>query len=109
MRDKDLLKFLIGKFGTGRPVDFRIRLGNPQMLISDRNIGSWGRIFPNREVIKTVGELTDKEITMLGYSSIDEYLSEPFNKGMTRDSLKKFIFWDEYELFGDKIRQILTK
>ena len=33
---------------------------------------------------------------MLGYSSIDEYLAEPFNKGLTVDSEKKWIIWSNF-------------
>lgn len=109
MKDSDAIRFYYGKWGTGRPVDFKVRLNKWQKIISDRNIGFWARIKPNREIIKKVGDLTDKEIKMLGFSSIEEYLAEPYNKGLTRDSEKKFIFWDEYELYYDKLLQILAK
>lgn len=109
MKDKDAYRFAIGKWGTGRPVSFKVRLNEWQKVISDRNIGFWARIKPNKEIIKPIGELTDREIRMLGFSSIEEYLEEPYNKGFTRDSVKKFIFWDEYEIYWDKLMQILAK
>ena len=109
MKDTDAHRFVMGKWGTGRPVNFKIRLNDWKKVISDRNIGFWAKIKPNREIIKTIGELTDEEIKMLGFSSIEEYLAEPYNKGLTRNSKKKFIFWDEYEIYWSKILQILTK
>lgn len=109
MKDTDAIRFYFGKWGTGRPVSFKVRLNEWQKVISDRNIGFWARIKPNREIIKSIGELTDREIRMLGFSSIEEYLNEPYNKDFTRDSVKKFIFWDEYELYYSKLLQILAK
>lgn len=109
MKDADAYRFFIGKWGTGRAVDFKIRLGGWQKVISDRNIGFWARIKPNRAIIKEIGELTDEEVKMLGFSSIEEYLEEPYNKGLTKHSKKKFIFWDEYELYYSKLLQILAK
>lgn len=109
MKDTDAIRFYFGKWGTGRPVDFAIRLGEWQWVISDRNVGSWARIKPNRAIIKKIGELSEEEIKMLGFSSIEEYLEEPYNKGLTKHSKKKFIFWDEYELYYSKLLQILAK
>ena len=109
MKDTDAIRFYYGKWGTGRPVDFKIRLGKWQKVTSDRKIGFWARIKPNRAVVKKIGDLTEKEIKMLGFSSIEEYLAEPYNKGFTKDSKKKFIFWDEYELYYNKLLQILAK
>lgn len=109
MKDSDVIRFYFGKYGTGRPLDFKIRLGRWQKVTSDRRIGYWARIKPNRAYIKRIGDLTDEEIKMLGFSSIEEYLSEPYNKGLTKDSQKKFIFWDEYELYYSKMMQILAK
>lgn len=109
MKDADAKRFFFGKWGTGRPVNFKIRLNEWQWVISDRKIGSWARILPNRAIIKKIGDLTDEEIKMLGFSSIEEYLAEPYNKGLTRNSEKKFIFWNEYELYYNKLLQILAK
>lgn len=44
---------------------------------------------------------------MLGYSSIDEYLSEPFNKGLNENSEKKFIYWSSFRPNWKIIHQIL--
>lgn len=109
MKDTDAHRFMMGKWGTGRPVDFKIKLNQWQKVISDRKIGFWARIKPNKAIVKKIGDLTDKEIKMLGFSSIEEYLEEPYNKDFTRESYKKFIFWDEYELYYTKLLQILAK
>lgn len=109
MRDSDLLKFLKGKMGTGRPVDFKIKVGKWHKVISDRKIGAWGEIFVESTEIKRIGDLSDWQIKALGYSSVEEYLSEPFNDGMTEDSLKKFIWWSEFRPNWSRIEQILAK
>ena len=45
---------------------------------------------------------------MLGYSNIDEYLSEPFNKGLTLNSEKKWIIWNNFRPNWKVIEKILS-
>ena len=96
VRNLDIPLILNGKEMTGRPVEFKVRVDKWHKIISDRRYGAFGEIFVDHWFIAKIGDLTDEEIKMLGYSSIDEYLSEPFNKGMTRDSKKKFIHWSKF-------------
>ena len=89
MRNIDIPKILNGKTMTGRDVSFRIKIRNNHNFLSTRKYGSFGKADIKKVFIKKIGDLTANEIKMLGYSSIDEYLAEPFNKGLTVDSEKK--------------------
>lgn len=108
-RNIDVKKLLNGKMATGRPVDFKIKTGKWHKAISDRKKGSFGEIFVESAEIVRLGDLSDYEIKRLGYSSLDEYLSEPFNKGMTEDSFKKIIVWSKFRPKWSVIEQILAK
>ena len=96
MRNIDIPKILNGKTMTGRDVSFRIRIRNNHNFLSTRKYGSFGKADIKKVFIKKIGDLTANEIKMLGYSSIDEYLAEPFNKGLTVDSEKKWIIWSNF-------------
>lgn len=96
MRNIDIPKILNGKVMTGRDVSFRIRIRNDHNFLSTRKYGAFGMADIKKVFIKKIGDLTANEIKMLGYSSIDEYLAEPFNKGLTVDSEKKWIIWNNF-------------
>lgn len=97
MRNIDIEKILNGKTMTGRPVDFKINTGKVHKFISDRRFGSFGQAYVYNTFICKIGELSQQDIKNLGYSSIEEYLSESFNQGLTMDSEKKFIQWIDFE------------
>lgn len=96
MRNNDIAKCCKGKVMTGRSVDFKILIRDNHKLIANRKDGYFAMVDIIKKYIKTVGELTKKELKMLGYSSHEEYLSEPFNKGLTMDSKKLWIIWDNF-------------
>lgn len=109
MRNLDIEKLLNGKSMTGRAVDFKIHTDKWHKVISDRRKGAFGRIFVTHTEIVKIGDFDAELLDKLGYKSIEEYLSEPFNKGLTVDDFKKVIFWDKFEPNEDVIRQILAK
>ena len=109
MRNIDIPKFLNNKMMTGRPIDFRINAKKWHKVISNRKLGAFGEIFVEKTQIKPIKDLSEQEIKMLGYSSIDEYLSEPFNKGLNENSEKKFIYWSSFRPNWRVINQILEK
>ena len=109
MRNIDIQKFIDGKMMTGRPIDFRINTQKWHKVISNRKLGAFGEIFVEKTQIKPIKDLSEQEIKMLGYSSIDEYLSEPFNKGLNENSEKKFVYWSIFRPNWKVINQILTK
>lgn len=109
MRNTDIQKFLNNKMMTGRPIDFKINTQKWHKVISNRKLGAFGEIFVEKTEIKAIKDLSDWEIKMLGYSSIDEYLSEPFNKGLNANSEKKFIYWSIFRPNWRVINQILEK
>lgn len=109
MRNIDIQKFIDGKMMTGRPIDFRINTQKWHKVISNRKFGAFGEIFVEKAEIKPIKSLSEYEIKMLGYSSIDEYLSEPFNKGLNENSEKKFVYWSSFRPNWRVINQILEK
>lgn len=96
MRNLDIKKCLENKRMTGRSVDFKILIRDDHKFIANRRDGYFGIADIIDKYVKKIGELTKEEVMMLGYSSIDEYLAEPFNKGLTRDSEKLWIVWDNF-------------
>ena len=97
MRNKDIVKLLNGKEMTGRDVNFKICTDKVHKFISDRRFGAFGEAYVYGWFISRIGDLSQEDIKKLGYSSIEEYLAEPFNKGLTKDSKKKFIQWDNFK------------
>lgn len=106
-RNLDIPLILNGKEMTGRPVDFKIKTGKWHTAMSVRIKGGFGKIFVDYTFVKKIGDLSPKEIKMLGYSSIEEYLSEPYNKGLTEDNEKLFIHWSKFKPNWKNIKQIL--
>lgn len=96
MRNLDIEKCVKGKCMTGRSVDFKILIRDDHKLIANRRDGYFAIVDIVDKYVKKIGELTIKEINMLGYSSHEEYLSEPFNKGLTMESEKLWIVWDNF-------------
>ena len=96
MRNKDIKKLLNGKTMTGRPVNFNIKTGKYHKFISDRRYGAFGKAFIEETFICKIKDLNQNDLKMLGYSSIEEYLAEPFNKEITENSKKKFIRWSNF-------------
>lgn len=96
MRNLDIEKLLNGKSMTGRAVDFKIHTDKWHKVISDRRKGAFGEIFVTGWFIAKIGDLTPVDLKALGYSSVEEYLKEPFNKGLTEESTKKFICWNRF-------------
>lgn len=96
MRNSDISKMLNGKVMTGRSLDFKILIRNDHKFISTRKYGAFGMADIQSVFIKKIGDLTPNEIKMLGYSNIDEYLAEDFNKGLTINSEKKWIVWSNF-------------
>lgn len=109
MRNIDIPKILNGKTMTGRDVSFKIRIRNDHNFISTRKYGSFGKADISKVFIKKIGDLTPNELKMLGYSSINEYLAEPFNKGLTVNSEKKWIVWTNFRPNWEVINKILKK
>ena len=109
MRDIDVPKMLDNKIMTGRDVSFRIRIKDNHNFLSTRKYGSFGKADIKKVFIKKIGDLTPTEIKMLGYSSIDEYLSEPFNRGLTVNSEKKWIVWTNFRPNWEVVNKILKK
>lgn len=110
LRDIDVPKLLFFlKFATARPVDFKIKVGKWHKVMSDRRIGFFGWIWVTHTEIMRIGDFDDELLEMLGYSSVDEYLAEPFNKGLTVDSEKKVIYWDSFAPIEDRCLRILNK
>ena len=97
MRNLDIPLILNGKEMTGRPVDFKICTDKVHKFISDRRYGAFGEAYVHSWFIAKIGDLSQEDIKRLGYSSIEEYLAEPFNKGLTKDSEKKFIQWTNFK------------
>lgn len=108
-RNLDIPLILNGKEMTGRPVNFKIKTGKWHTAMSVRIKGGFGKIFIDYTFIKKIGDLSPKEIKMLGYSSIEDYMSEPFNKGLTMDDEKLFIHWSDFKPKWENIGQILAK
>lgn len=106
MRNSDIPKILDGKTMTGRNVNFKIRTDKVHKFISDRRVGSFGEAYVYGWFIARIGDLSQEDVQRLGYSSIDEYLAEPFNKGLTRDSKKKFIQWSNFTPNWNALNQI---
>ena len=106
MRNADILKILNGKCMTGRSTDFKICRDKMHKFISDRRFGAFGEAYVESWFISKIGDLSAEEISMLGYSSIEEYLSEPFNKGLTKEDSKKFIIWSNFTPFWDVLDKI---
>ena len=96
MRNLDIKKCVKGKTMTGRSVDFKIIIRNDHKLIANRKDGYFAIVDIVDKYVKKIGELTYKELKMLGYSSHEEYLSEPFNKGLTMESEKLWIVWSNF-------------
>ncbi len=96
MRNLDIPKMLNGKSMTGRAVDFKIQTDKWHKVISDRRKGAFGEIFVTGWFITQIGNLKPLDLRLLGYSSVEEYLAEPFNKGLTKESRKKFICWNRF-------------
>lgn len=96
MRNSDIRKCMYGKRMTGRSLDFKILIRDDHKLIANRRDGYFAMVDIVDKYVKSVGELTYKELTMLGYSSHEEYLSEPFNKGLTMESKKLWIVWKNF-------------
>ena len=109
MRNLDIPKILNGKTMTGRPIKFKINTQKWHKVISNRKFGAFGEIFVEKAEIKPIKSLSEYEIKMLGYSTIDEYLSEPFNKGLNENSEKKFVYWSSFRPNWRVINQILEK
>lgn len=109
MRDLDVSKMMDFKYMTGRPVNFKIIINKWHKVISDRKLGAFGEIFVTGYFFAKIGDLTPVDLKLLGYSSVDEYLAEPFNVGATKDTVKKFIMWNEFRPNMDVVRQILAK
>lgn len=106
MRNLDIPKILNRKYMTGRPVNFKINVEKWHKVISDRRYGAFGEIYVTQTFIAKIGDLKPVDVALLGYSSIDEYLEEPFNKGLTRDSYKKFICWNEFRPNWDVLNKL---
>ena len=96
MRNLDIPKILNGKTMTGRDVNFKILIKNDHKFISTRKYGAFGVADIEKVFIKKIKDLTSNEVKMLGYSNIDEYLAEPFNKNLTINSEKKWIIWSNF-------------
>ena len=79
---------------TGRSVDFKILIRDDHKFIANRRDGYFAMADIKDKYVKKIGDLTDEEVKMLGYLSIDEYLAEPFNKDLTLDSEKLWIVFD---------------
>ena len=109
MRNLDISKILNGKTMTGRPINFKINIQKWHKVISNRKFSAFGEICFKNVDIKPIKSLSEYEIKMLGYSSIDEYLSEPFNKGLNENSEKKFVYWSSFRPNWRVINQILEK
>ena len=93
-KNNDIRKIFNGKRMTGRSVDFKVLVRDDHKFIANRRDGYFAMVDIVDKYVKKIGDLTNQEILMLGYSSIDEYLAEPFNKGLTRDSEKLWIVFD---------------
>ena len=93
---------------TGRNTDFKILIRDNHKFISTRKYGAFGVADIKKVFIKKIKDLTPNEIKMLGYSNIDEYLSEPFNKGLTLNSEKKWIIWNNFRPNWKVIEKILS-
>ena len=106
MRNTDIPKLLQGKEMTGRDVNFKICTDKVHKFISDRRYGAFGEAYVYGWFISKIGDLTEEDIKRLGYSSIEEYLAEPFNKGLTKDSKKKFICWSNFQPNWDILDKI---
>lgn len=110
LRDIDIPKlFFFLKFATARPVDFKIKVGKWHKVMSDRRIGFFGWIWVTHTAIMKIGDFDSETLALLGYSSIEEYLAEPFNKGLTVESEKKVIYWDRFMPIEDRCLQIMQK
>ena len=110
VRNIDVPKlYFFGKSATARPVDFKINVGKWHKIISDRKLGAFGRIFVTHTEIVKIGDFDTELLDKLGYASIEEYLSEPFNKGLTVNDYKKVIFWNKFEANEDIIWEIMGK
>ena len=72
-------------------------------------MGAFGRIFVTHTEIVKIGDFDTELLDKLGYASIEEYLSEPFNKGLTVNDYKKVIFWNKFEANEDIIWEIMGK
>ena len=96
MRNSDIEKLLNGKSMTGRAIGFKINTNKWHKVISDRRKGAFGEIFVTGTFFAKIGDLKPVDLRALGYSSVEEYLEEPFNKGLTKESIKKFICWNRF-------------
>ena len=96
MRNTDIRKCMYGKTMTGRSLDFKILIRDDHKLIANRRDGYFAMVDIVKKYVKSIGELTYKELRMLGYSSHEEYLSESFNQGLTMESEKLWIVWTNF-------------
>lgn len=106
VRNIDISKILNHKYMTGRPIGFKIKTDKWHKIISDRRYGAFGEIYVTGTFFAKIGDLKPLDLYVLGYSSIDEYLAEPFNKGLTRDSIKMFICWNEFKPNWDVLEKL---
>lgn len=106
VRNKDIAKILNHKYMTGRPISFKIKTDKWHKIISDRRYGAFGEIYVTGTFFAKIGDLKPLDLYVLGYSSVDEYLAEPFNKGLTRDSIKMFICWNEFKPNWDVLEKL---
>ena len=109
MRNSDIPLILNGKCMTGRNVDFKIVRDKVHKFISDRRYGAFGEAYVYGWFICEIGELSKHDLKMLGYESAEEYLSEPFNQGLTLKSKKKFIQWCNFKPNWDVLDKINWK
>lgn len=97
MRNLDIPRILNGKEMSGRPVDYKICTDKVHKFVSDRRYGAFGEAYVTSWFIAKISDLSQEDIKKMGYTSIEEYMAEPFNKDLTKDSKKKFIQWTEFK------------
>lgn len=97
------------KDASARPVGFPIILGKSRKFTAERRFGYFGEAFMETKETVALNSFDKELLTHLGYNSLDEYLKEPYNKGLSLDDEKDIIFWSDFQPRWEAITPIFNK